>query len=120
MRGCVCGHVCHYTYAFVCFHFSGKLDQCTCGNVFGEVEAASIGKRRGGGEGGEGRGGGGDLVSRSHFLDTLKNGSHLGCFSLAAVKLSDSNLATRLQSGNHMCSPHPCLSLSLSSFIVKL
>lgn len=36
----------------------------------------------------------GGFVSRSQFFDTLKNGSLLGYFSLAAAKLSDSNLAT--------------------------
>ncbi|KAA8593749.1 hypothetical protein FQN60_004583 [Etheostoma spectabile] len=47
--------------------------------------------------------GGKDPVRRSRFLDTLKNGSLLSYFSSAAAKTRDSNLATRLQSGNHMC-----------------
>lgn len=76
------GHMC------VTFHLSGKSDRHTCGNAFVEMEAGFIG--------------GGEFVSRSHFFDTLKNGSLFGYFSLAAAKLSDSSLATRLQSGNHM------------------
>ena len=95
---CVCGQV----HVDVSFHRSGTSDRSTCGNVFG-------------GGGGGGSLGGGDLVSsRSRFLVSLKNGSHLDYFSLTAAKLSDSNLATRFQSGNHMCTPAP------ASFNVEL
>lgn len=44
----------------------------------------------------------GSAVSRSGLLCSLKNGSLLDYFSSLAVKLSDSNLATGLQSGGHM------------------
>lgn len=46
----------------------------------------------------------GNAVSRSRLLCSLKNGSLRDYFSSLAVKLSDSNLATGLQSGGHMYS----------------
>ena len=48
-----------------------------------------------------------NLVSRSQFLGSLRNDSLLDYFSLTAAKLNDSNVATRLQSGNHMFTRAP-------------
>lgn len=89
MRECVCGHVCQRTCVWVSISLANRTDVHVemCSGSWKQALQA----------------GGKELVRRSHFLDTLKNGSLLGYFSLTAAKSSDSNLATRLQSGNHMC-----------------
>lgn len=85
-------HVCE----FPSFWQTGRH---TCGNVLGEMQAGFIGT------------GGKVLVRRSHFLCTLKNGSLLGYFSLAAAKSSDSNLATRPPIWQPHVQPSLCLFL---------
>lgn len=90
--------VCVGTSAHVCeFPYLWQIRQtyCTCGNVFGEMEADFTVQ-------GEG--------SHMQELKSQRPDKQLPLrlfFRQRQQKSSDSNLATGLQSGNHMCSAAP-------------